>query len=45
MKILAVILVPTATAGNLSAQDVRADVMPAPDMGAAEAHFAFAVRP
>jgi hypothetical protein len=45
MKILTVLLVLAATVGRLSAQDVRADAMPAPDMGATEAHFAFAVRP
>ncbi|HSZ60927.1 MAG TPA: hypothetical protein VK828_03980 [Terriglobales bacterium] len=45
MKMLTAILALAATAGNLRAQDVRADAVPAPDMGAIEAHYAFAVRP
>lgn len=45
MKILTAILALAATAGNLSAQDVRADAVPAPDIGATEAHYAFVVRP
>jgi len=50
MKILIAILALAAMTGNLSAQDVRvdavrADAAPAPDMGATEAHYAFAVRP
>jgi hypothetical protein len=40
-----VILVLAATAGNLSAQEVRADATPAPDLAATEAQYAFAVRP
>jgi hypothetical protein len=45
MKILTVILALAAMGGSLSAQDVRADAMPAPDLGATEAHLALAVRP
>ncbi len=50
MKILTVLLALAATAGNLSGQDVRtdavrADAVPAPDLGVTEAHYAFAVRP
>ncbi|MFZ0563459.1 MAG: hypothetical protein WBX02_09800 [Terriglobales bacterium] len=45
MKILAVILALAVGTGNLSAQDVRADAVSAPDIGATEAHHVFAVRP
>jgi hypothetical protein len=45
MKLLMVILALAALADNLRAQEVRADAMPAPELGAAEAHLALAVRP
>lgn len=45
MKILLVILLLAVTAGNLRAQDIRADAQPAPDIHAVETHYAFAVHP
>ncbi|MGA2354007.1 MAG: hypothetical protein ABSG02_05895 [Terriglobales bacterium] len=45
MKILMVVLALAAITGNLRAQDMRADAMPAPDIGATETRYAFAVRP
>jgi hypothetical protein len=45
VKILTAFLALAATAGNLSAQDVRADAVPSPDIGATEAHYALAVHP
>jgi hypothetical protein len=45
MKMFMLVLALAAMTGNLSAQDVRAEAMPAPDMGAAESNFVLAVRP